>query len=130
MIATTRCRLVYLGRAGAPLVVVFATLAVLRRFPPAECSFYPQCPIHRYLHLLCPGCGTTRALAALLRGDIVHALHCNALTTLLMPFLLLYLVAAYRRFLASTLTRWPQPPPAALYATLAASVVFTIARNL
>jgi hypothetical protein len=114
---------------AAPAAFLLATISILLRFPPAHYSFYPQCPIHHYLHILCPGCGTTRALAALLHGNFAEALRYNALTTLLMPVALMYGVAAYSRTFACEPLRWPQPPPAAIYATLAATAAFTIARN-
>ncbi len=34
----------------------------------------PPCHIHAYTGLLCPGCGTTRALQALVHGDIALSL--------------------------------------------------------
>ena len=126
----TRSRLVLQVRAVAPLAIAFAAAAILLRFPPAQYSFYPICPIHQYLHILCPGCGTTRTLAALLHGNIAEAMHLNALTTLLTPIALFYAAACYRRILAHRPLNWPQPTAAALYATLAVTCVFTIIRNL
>ena len=35
------------------------------------------CPTHAILHILCPGCGCTRAFFALLRGDVVTSLAYN-----------------------------------------------------
>lgn len=99
-------------------------------FPPQQYSFYPQCPIYRYLHIQCPGCGATRALATLLHGHILEALHLNALTTLLTLPTALYAIFRYGRFVQ----RKPFPklrlPQSAIYATLAAATMFTIVRNL
>jgi uncharacterized protein DUF2752 len=103
---------------------------MLLRFPPALYSFYPHCPIHQYLHVLCPGCGATRALAALLHGNIIEALHLNALTTLLTPATLVYSAAYYRKILTRSPLHAPQPPRVSVYATLAAAAIFTVARNL
>ena len=58
--------------ANIALLSVALATVVLLRFPPAEYSFYPRCPIFASLHLLCPGCGATRALAALLRLRITR----------------------------------------------------------
>ena len=99
-------------------------------YPPARASFYPACPIHLYLGLLCPGCGATRALAALLRGRVVEAMRLNALFVLLLPIALGGAIESYRRALRPGRFCWPQPPAAALYATLAAAAIFTVARNL
>ena len=39
----------------------------------------PDCPFATHLHVLCPMCGTTRALLALLAGDVGGAFRWNAL---------------------------------------------------
>jgi hypothetical protein len=98
--------------------------------PPGHASFYPACPIHQYLGILCPGCGATRALAALLHGRFAEAVRLNVLFVLLLPALLALAIESYRRALRSGSFRWPQPPAAALYTTLAAAAIFTVARNL
>lgn len=104
--------------------------AGLFAYPPDHAAFYPQCPIHQYLGVFCPGCGATRALAALLHGQFMEALRLNAFFVLLLPALLAGAFESYRRALRPGSFRWPQPPTAALYATLAATAIFTLARNL
>jgi hypothetical protein len=104
--------------------------AALFLYPPTRFSFYPVCPVHLYLGLFCPGCGATRALAALLRGRVMEAMRLNALFVLLLPIALAGAIESYRRALRPERFRWPQPPAAALYATLAAAAIFTVARNL
>lgn len=47
-----------------------------------------SCPIHSLTGVFCPGCGSTRAATALLRGDLELAFHNNALL-LLSPVLVL-----------------------------------------
>lgn len=37
------------------------------------------CPLYGLFHLYCPGCGGTRFVYALLSGDFLRALRCNAL---------------------------------------------------
>ena len=99
-------------------------------YPPLRVGFYPACPVHEYLHLECPGCGATRALAALLRGHLIDALRLNALFVALLPFAFAGTIETYRRALRPGAFRWPQIPDPALYAALAATGVFTILRNL
>lgn len=53
------------------------------------------CPFHELTHLYCPGCGSGRAAASLLRFDFVSALDYNALFVLVLPFLAYYLIRAY-----------------------------------
>ena len=111
------------------LAAALLLCAALLLYPPARTSFYPACPIHEYLGIDCPGCGATRALAAMLHGQFFEALRLNALFILLLPFALGGAIETYRRALRPGVFRWPQPPPAAVYATLAATLIFTVARN-
>jgi hypothetical protein len=115
--------------ANALLAAVMLACAVMLLHPPAQASFYPTCPIHEAFGIDCPGCGATRALAALLRGYLIEALRLNALFVLLLPFALAGAIEGYRRAIHPGIFRWPQPPALAIYATLAATAIFTVARN-
>jgi hypothetical protein len=93
-------------------------------------ALLPSCPVAAFLHLDCPGCGTTRALTALAHGDIWSALDHNVLTVAALPVIVVAFVwwiiprwkpAWARRLAAST---------AVPRAVLAAVVVFTIVRNV
>jgi hypothetical protein len=130
MTVGSRSRTAEIVRAAAPVAIIAVVAAVLLRFPPEQYSFYPQCPIYRYLHIRCPGCGTTRALAALLHGHLTEALRLNPLTTLLMPVLAIYAGLWYRRFLQHQSFRWPQLPSPAINALVAGAAIFTVIRNL
>jgi len=106
-------------------ILVFTVgAAVLLLFPPAQYSFYPQCPVHHYLGILCPGCGTTRALAALLHGHLGEALRLNPLTSLAIPFAFLWKLFSRKPL------RLVQPSPAALWLVFAVIAAFTVVRNL
>jgi hypothetical protein len=134
MIAMTipwrRIRVASIARAAAPLVILSLATTVLLLFPPTRFSFYPQCPIHEYLHLQCPGCGGTRALVAMLHGHLAEAFHFNALIALLVPVALACGILCYSHFLQRKPLRWPQPSPLAMHAALAVTAAFTVARNL
>jgi hypothetical protein len=111
------------------IAALLGGLAVVYRFAPTEYSFYPRCPIYLTTHWLCPGCGSTRALHALLHLQIQSALHYNALFTTLFPFVCLWI-----GFIAYRILRYDQFPnlafPRSLGICLAVTVVlFTVARN-
>jgi hypothetical protein len=112
------------------LATAFATAYVLLRFPPGQSRFYPRCPFYSAFHLQCPGCGGTRALAALLHGQIGAALHDNLLVTLLLPLALGYGAVCYWRWWNKGELHWPRVPMAAIYSTAVATAFFTVVRNL
>ena len=66
-----------LALAGA--LAVATGLVLLYFFPPWEYHFWPKCLLHELTGIYCPGCGCTRALAALARGDIRGSLGYNVL---------------------------------------------------
>lgn len=73
--------LIALAAAAVGLVYVLATV------PPGEDTFYPRCQLHSLTGLHCPGCGTTRALHALLNGHPLDSLAYNALCPIVLPLL-------------------------------------------
>ncbi len=116
--------------ANLVLLAAMAAAALLYRFPPEKYSFYPVCPVYRYLHLYCPGCGSTRALAALLHGRVIDAMHYNPLFVALLPLLLAFAGIVYWKAATGKQMEWPQIPQPALTFFLGLVAVFTIARNL
>jgi hypothetical protein len=132
-LAAERRRRAQTGLAAALFLGVGVAM-VLLRFPPDQYGFYPQCPIHSYLHLLCPGCGATRALAALLHGRVAEALHFNALLTAgVLPAAVVYAALCFVRLLSREEFRWPAPRPerasVLLYAGIAVALGFAVIRN-
>ncbi len=88
------------------------------------------CPFHELTSLYCPGCGSTRAIKDLLRGDIASALSHNLLLIVSRPVMLYLLVAdVYGK---TTGKRFPTLMGAKGWGIvfLAFALVFTILRNL
>ncbi len=87
------------------------------------------CPMHDLWHIYCPGCGGTRAMVALLRGQIVHSLACNPLSA--------YLAAGFVAFDVRAAIAIARDEPRALHLRawyfwllLAITVVFFVLRNV
>jgi len=105
-----------------------AVALLLYWFDPVHFHFYPVCVFHQVTGLLCPGCGTLRALHQLLHGHVAAALRFNALFVLSLPF-----VGAYGLRLAlAQAARRPVPcvRPIWLWIALGAMILFGILRNL
>jgi hypothetical protein len=117
------------GTIGIAVAACALGVTVLYNFPPTQYSFYPRCPFFAATHLLCPGCGSTRALYWLLHGNMRAAWHYNALFTLLGPVVLGWLA-----FCCYRVMRYDQVPKIAIPRTVTAclvvaTVLFAVARN-
>lgn len=55
--------------------------------PTAQPGRLPPCPVFALTGLFCPGCGSTRAMHALLHGDVSRALAMNPLMVVSIPLL-------------------------------------------
>lgn len=64
-----------------------AVLALLCFFDPSTSAIFPPCPTNALTSLYCPGCGTLRAMHALLHGDVKEALSQNILAVIFIPIL-------------------------------------------
>ena len=102
---------------------------VLVRFPPTSSSFYPRCPVFLWLHLYCPGCGGTRALAALFHGRLEEAMRWNALVVVSLPFAAAFFSMAYWRAIRTAAFWWPRIPDRLLTCYLVLAGIFTVVRN-
>jgi len=118
----------WFGLALAALVAMGGA-AVLFFFNPSTHGFYPTCTFHRLTGLNCPGCGMTRALYALLHGEVRTALRDNALLVIGMGVFavrgLWLAIQQFRGHLTGVLfpARW-------LWPLLVIGVVFAVLRNL
>lgn len=115
--------------AVAAVVAVIAGALIYSAFDPAASRFFPRCPFLMLTGLKCPGCGTQRAIHALLHGEVLAALRLNALLVVSIPLLALYgygeVVRTSRPHFYSRINSLP-----AIIAVLAVVVLWWILRNI
>jgi hypothetical protein len=75
------------ARLAAIFAALAAVVAVLLVVDPTKTHILPGCWFHAMTGLYCPGCGATRALFRLIRGEPIDALRYNALLVVVMPWL-------------------------------------------
>jgi hypothetical protein len=73
------------------LVLLGGGLLAFRSMNLAEAAWLPKCVYHQLTGWHCPGCGFTRAMQALVQGNIPQAFAYNALWPLVMLMLVPYL---------------------------------------
>lgn len=115
----------WLGSLAA--IAVFAALRQLS-FP-----LGPEltvCPSRRFLHLPCPGCGMTRAMAALARGDWAAVWSFHPLAPLILAQGAVFWGAVLVRTLRREPHPWPPLPRPLVIANLAALLAVWLMRLL
>jgi hypothetical protein len=111
---------------GAAAIGVCATVFF---FNPGTHGFYPVCLFHELTGLNCPGCGSTRALFALLHGHFQLALKDNALFLLTLAVLAFWGVRIFLQKLKHQPATFSASPKFFL-AFLVVAIVFGVLRNL
>jgi len=115
----------------ALVATAIAALAglILFLFDPNRYPFYPVCAFHKVTGLLCPGCGSLRAMHQLLHGHLAMAFRFNPFLISTLPILAVYFViCCLRRVRCETTnlaisTKW-------WWVFLAVALVFTVWRNI
>lgn len=117
---TKRQRIFTVGIAGFSLLAAGVFLLVAQ----------PPCLIHRVTGHLCPACGTTRMLSALLHLDFAAALQLNPFILFALPLAAVWLVLEAVRYIRGEepllYRRWAV---ALWVAVLCIAVVFAVWRN-
>ena len=109
------------------LLIALVALALLYyRVTPTSSVFFPKCAFLLLTGLKCPGCGSQRAVHALLHADFASAFAHNALLVLSLPYLALLIGARLYVYLhRSTLES-----PLAIRTYFVITIAFWIARNV
>lgn len=79
------------------VAAVLVAIAVYFYFDPNDSVIFPRCPFLMVTGLQCPGCGSQRAVHALLHGDIASAWGYNAILVAFIPVIVVLLLAEFLR---------------------------------
>ena len=93
-------RFLYKYRHIIILVFILALGGIYYMFDPSASLFFPKCPFMSITGLPCAGCGSQRAIHALLHLNLQNAIHYNFFVVLLLPLLCVLLFSSIfrRRF--------------------------------
>lgn len=85
------------------LIIVIAAVALLSigavyyALDPSTTSAFPRCTFLQLTGYKCPGCGSQRAIHALLHGDVAAAFKYNAILFIFVPWIVLCLYTEVQR---------------------------------
>ncbi len=101
------------------------------RFNPNSTPLFPKCLFLTLTGMKCPGCGSQRAIHALLHADIPTAFSYNALMVSSIPYLILLVgVRIYQRFKPHTMLLLKVQKSAYIWFFFTVVIIFSIARNI
>lgn len=113
------------------LIVAIAVFCIYYNFNPASYSIFPKCPFHTLTGFDCPGCGSQRAIHALLHGNFREACGYNILLIISIPFLAIHFGYNVLSLMKKRVIQWKllyHPlTPKIIFAVVA---VFWIVRNI
>lgn len=107
-----------------------AAIILLRVFDPATSGVFPPCPLRYLTGLYCPGCGSLRAMHALLHGELGRAWAMNPLMIVTLPFITYGLVSEALRELRGNGLPEVMLPASWIRAFCVVVVLYAVARNL
>ena len=87
----------------AALSVIAVLVVLYEKYDPADFVLFPKCIFHSITGLQCPGCGSQRAMHALLNLEIGEAVRYNALFVAALPFLAVLVTLHFMRRLQARL---------------------------
>ena len=116
--------------AGAGILTIGAGASLVGYFNPTTARFFPVCPLYSLTGIHCPGCGLTRGFHALFHGDVLTALHYNALLPIFALFLAFIFVSLVLIVGRGRGLSWRIFPPSAMYGFLVLAAAFFVLRNL
>ncbi|WP_243836001.1 DUF2752 domain-containing protein [Sphingobacterium paludis] len=89
---------------GATVLAVLC--CVYYQYDPLQSPWFPKCPFKTLTGLDCPGCGSQRAIHALLHGDILGAIRFNALLLPFIPYIFIGMMFQVRTNLSPKMLYW------------------------
>ena len=116
----------------AAATVLAAVVFVYAMFDPSDSLYWPKCPFHLLTGLECPGCGSQRAIHALLHGDIIKAWDYNPLLVIAVPYIILGFIAelSFRRSRLMRTVRDRLYSGRAVWMVLTVIIIYWIGRNV
>jgi len=113
------------------LIALVALTIIYYRVSPTTSAFFPKCAFLMLTGLKCPGCGSQRAVHALLHADLASAFAHNALLVLSLPYLALLIGARlYVHLYPASSLRSTLESPLAIRTYFVITIAFWIARNV
>ncbi len=93
-------------------------------------NIYLFCPIKKVTGLYCPGCGVTRMLLSLLKGQLYQAFRYNPLIFITLPFFIIYYIDYLYALYKNKKNKLHVLEPNIWYVLIGIFLIYGILRNI
>lgn len=117
-------------KIASAIALITAIAAVYYVIDPAQHQWMPKCPSKLITGYDCPGCGSQRALHALLHGNMAQAWHYNRFLFIAVPYIALVAWSSREKLPHAAAVRRITHSPIAITSFITLFFLWWIIRNL
>lgn len=113
------------------ILLPFASIALLWGFAYWFLSYetYPDCMLYKITGIYCPGCGGTRAVAELMKGNLLLSIRQNALVVVILVILFSLYIELFLKIVFGCRYKSPILNLKFLYCILIIFILYSVLRN-
>lgn len=117
---------------GSVLMLASIIIFLYKNYNPLDSILFPKCPFKTATGLLCPGCGSQRAIHNVLNMNILGAIKENLLLVLAVPYIILNLVFTSIKQPSETQLKWRRRlfGEKAIWIVFSVIIIYWVGRNL
>ena len=111
-------------------IIIFSIILISYLILVKIFHIYIPCIFHKVTKLYCPGCGVTRMLLEILRGNFYQAFRYNQLLFILLPVFIVYFIDYIYSNIKNKKSLLDKTPSVVWYILIVVLLVFGIGRNI
>lgn len=110
--------------------IILACILLVYAFVTIHFHAYIPCLFHKATDLYCPGCGITRMIVSMFKGEFYQAFRYNMVMFVLFPFFIFFIVDYLFSVIKKKDALFRKIPSIILYILIGILILFAVLRNI
>ena len=110
--------------------IILACILLVYAFVAIHFHAYIPCLFHKVTGLYCPGCGITRMIVSMFKGEFYQAFRYNMVMFVLFPFFIFFIVDYLFSVIRKKDALFRKIPSIILYILIGILILFAVLRNI